>query len=474
MKPERRGTITVVAVLVVLTIAKGLLWMAAFPPWKICDEPSHFDNIQFRAEHGRAPVDEGGDIPKVMHDGASPELKLSWTATGKYKNARYLPNTRTVPEERLLADLARTTENRITDGQASAVNYPGLYYWAASFPYRMFRQSSILQRVMAIRSFSLFLGVITVVFTYFAALLALKHRAMAFAAAFIVVMQPMESQMTVAINNDVAVIGFAAVIYFLQLLTVQSERPSPLVGLALGSSLSAIILSKPHGYAMIPGSAFVVALTLWRHPRSRQAWLFTAFSILPFVAFGGIHIYHLYSSGILIPAQSHPTKPDPGFLVFLNTLGDDYTAWLFRSAWGQFGWLDFALDGEWFDLVHAVWFAATCGLIVASVRWVVRSDDRMRLWFSGRLVIFSAATAAVVIVFILFAEYRFRLVGVLHVIQGRSFLFALPAVAIVVCAGIGSLVPARFRQLSAAGLCTAAFALHLGALICIVRYHSVD
>jgi len=296
---------------------------------------------------------------------------------------------------------------------------------------------------------------------------------MAFAAAFIVALQPMESQMTVAINNDVAVIGFAAVIYFLQLYTLQSESPSPLIGLFIGSSLSAVILSKPHGYAMIPGSAFVVALTLWRHPRSRRAWLFTTLSVLPFVAFAGVRIYHLYSTGILIPAQNHP-KPDPGFLVFLNTLGDDYTAWLFRSAWGQFGWLDYALDGEWFDLVHAVWFVATCGLIVACVRWVVRSDDRMRLWFSGRLVIFSAATAALVILFILFAEYRFRLVGVVHVIQGRSFLFALPSVTIIACAGIGSLVPARFRQLSAAGLCTAALALHIGALICIVRYHSVD
>src|SRR5437870_3774676 len=90
----------VLVALIALTIAKGMVWIAICPAWKIADEPAHFDNIQYRAQNRlRKPIWDGSPTERVMSSKAAYELRYAWNVTTNYYRTRFLPGTKTVPEE---------------------------------------------------------------------------------------------------------------------------------------------------------------------------------------------------------------------------------------------------------------------------------------------------------------------------------------------------------------------------------------
>ena len=469
------GDWKLLALLVVITVAKGLVWMSAFPPFKIADEPSHFENVQYRAENFRAPRFEEGKKPAgpVMHERAAPEVSLLWSATNHYRRKTYLPGTYTVPEEAELERLGKTAEGRDGDGQISSVGYPGFYYSCGVVPYLLFHTHSVLARLMAVRCLSLFFGVLAVLATFLAARLTFDSRALAFAAAWIVVMQPMESQQTIAVNNDAAVIGLSALIYYLQ-LRMLSDLPSvkPRLAIALAILAGCNVLSKPTGWAMTCGCALIVVFAVLGNLRSRRTWMKVGITSTLFLGLVSTYVWKLYRAGRLLPGDlSAPSRYAPdSFFAFLSDMRDDYKTYLFRSAWGQFGWLDHSLSGDWQLLILKAGLLAKLGL-VAVVVMILFSPFEDRRWLNARAFFWSVATAATAIGFVLFAEYRFRILGLVGVIQGRNFLFGLPAFAVVVAACLGAMVPQRYRPITAAAIITGAFALNLGALHTIMWFH---
>ena len=471
-----RGERAMLALLAILTVTKGLVWMSAFPPFKIADEPSHFENVQFRAEHGRAPAFDPTAKPegKVIHEGAAPEVKLLWNRTNAYFRGDYLRGAPTVPDEATLEGLAKIPEGREGDGQISSMAYPGFYYAAGVLPYLLFSTSSVVTRIFAVRCLSLFFGLVAVLATYLAARQVFDDRSLAFAAAVLVAMQPMESQMTVAVNNDAAVIGLSAVIFYLQLrfLARAPELPRTSAALLLATLAGLNILAKPTGYAMVPGCLVVLAALLGPQLRSRRAWWLAGGATLAFALVGGIYTIIQYRAGHLIPGLSTPHAPQAptSFLSFLDRLDTDYADYLLKSAWGQFGWLDYSLPGEWLDRLYRVGALAKLGFLVLMVTRLLWPPNA-RFWIATGTLAFTVGTALFSVLFILFAEYRFRVVGFFGVIQGRNFLFALPAFAILVTACLGSLVPARYRPVTAAAIATGAIALNLAGLTTVLNFN---
>src|SRR5689334_5453033 len=150
----------VAVLLALLTLAKGFFWIGMMPIFKIADEPNHFENVQYRAEYHRAPHYDGSGraIEKVMHKGAAPEVLTAWASTNAYIRNGYKKGTRTVPDEALLRDMARTDANRRGDGQITSIDYPGFYYTVCVPAYDLFRHASVLARIAAVRTVSLCFG----------------------------------------------------------------------------------------------------------------------------------------------------------------------------------------------------------------------------------------------------------------------------------------------------------------------------
>jgi hypothetical protein len=467
-----------VIALIVLTVIKGVVWICAYPMWKIADEPAHFDNVQYRAEHAlHGPVWDGGDTARVMARDASPELRKSWAASQKYHHGGR-PKTDTVPEEAELTRIAPTPDSRRTSGQMPALNYGGLFYTMGTVPYLMFRHSSVVTRLVAVRFLSLLFGLAAVLCTFFAARCVFDDDLMAFAAAAVVALQPMESQQTAAVNNDAGVIGFAAIAFLLQMRIIKSELlPGIRASLLLGAMTACAVLVKTQGLGMLPGTLVACGALVYRQ-NSAKSWSRVALVAAAFIVvwqfprvWGMIHPDPAPEPAALqlAPRALGPFPSLFEFPAWVDALDNGYRGYLFRSAWGQFSWIEFSFRDPWFEMLERIAALSLLGGITAIALWVLQ---RSSIWWRTWPALFAAGSAFAGVLSILFAEYYSRIhLKLPFVIQGRAFLFALPPFAITVVLALGSMVPRSLRACSAVIIVTGALALNIGALITIVRYH---
>ncbi|MGZ3406627.1 MAG: hypothetical protein ACXVAN_09325 [Polyangia bacterium] len=461
--------------LVVLALVKGWVWVGLTPPFKSFDEPAHFDHVQYRAEHFAAPRPTGAPMDKVMNAGASPELQYAWEVTLRYFRDKYLPGVRSVPEEGELAAMARHRDARLGDGQMPAMSYPAPYYLLGVVAYLPLRQASVVARLYAVRCLSVLFGLLAVLCTFAAARCVLDDPWLAFAAAAIVALQPVASQQTATVNNDAAVFGVGALVFWLQarVLAGWPAPPSPRLAALLGAATRLVLLTKPQAVALVPASAVVLAIAAWPTLRERATWRRLGVALGAFVvpavpavfalrrslsAFSTLNSQQLVASG---PVHEH-------FLVWMVREKRLHTA-LFRGLWGKLGWGDFGLEPFWFDLIHGAATLVGCALVAAMLLRALRLGRR---WWSWRGLALCAATVVATTVFVFYAEYHARAhLGVVGATQGRNLLYGLPALAIVVVLALGALVPARLRAAVAALVIAGAGAMQLGALATVARFY---
>jgi hypothetical protein len=371
--------------------------------------------------------------------------------------------------------MATEPNDRYTDGQAPAMDYPGLYYELAVPFYSHYRTSSIITRIAAVRMLSWVFGIVTVLAAYFSARLVVTDATMALVIALVVALQPMASQQTAAINNDAGVIGFAALVFYFQLRTLASLPRIPsvltLAGLFVSSALLAI--TKPTGYGILPGTGAVLAIAALALRHDRRVRLVSIIGAVGAIIVGA----YVITSGRLAAALPGDTT-DVGqyghdnYLGFLHALDKSYLDYLLRSAWGQFGWLDYSMSFTWIPHLRSVFALMEVGTLVAIAAYVLRDPSKPH-WQRGDLFGFSVATVIVGVAYILYAEHRYRLTGIVGVIQGRNFLFTVPAFAIWLVVSICATVPDRMRRVSMAIIFCGALCLHGSALMTIIRQHYV-
>ncbi len=464
------------AALVVLTLAKGFVFIGIAPVWKVADEPAHFDDIQYRAERLSAPRPTGAPVDAVMGKGVSAEMLRSWEVTQHYWRTRYLANTRQVPEEAELRQLAQSRAARLTDGQMPAMSYPSLYYDLGTLPYFALRHASIVARVFAVRVLSLGFGLLAVLCTFAAARLVLADPWMAFAAAVCVALQPVASQQTAAVNNDAAVIGVGALLFYLQMrvLAAWPAPPSARLCAALGAVAGLALMTKPQAVALLPGCAVVLAVAFYRARRERQTWVRLGAALAAFVLLAVPAALELRASlrafAVLNRAQRGAAPAlHHGFVGWVAHLDPRLRDHLFSSYWGRFAWMECRMHPSWFDWLHQGIALGAIGLLLAIGARLAGLAER---WWSWRGLAFSAGTAITASGFLLYTEYHARAdLGVAFVTQGRNYFFVLPAVAIVAAIAFCALCPARLRTAVAATLVSCAVMLNLGALATIARYH---
>jgi hypothetical protein len=222
--------------------------------------------------------------------------------------------------------------------------------------------------------------------------------------------------------------------------------------------------------AFLPGTAVVLAVVLWRHRRDRQAWIrlgaaVAVFSVLAVPA--AIQLRVTATAFDVLQRTGGPPTTTVGFVPWLWSIDVGYWQMLFHSFWGQFGWLEYALDARWFTWLYAVATGFWAGLVVALAtrRWSAP-------WWTRRGVAFAAGTLVSMFLFILLTEWHARAhIGIVGVIQGRNFLSALPALAILAIVGLAAWVPQRLRPAVGALVVTGAAILNVAALLWIVRFH---
>jgi hypothetical protein len=283
----------------------------------------------------------------------------------------------------------------------------------------------------------------------------------------------MASQQTACVNNDAGVIGFAGLLFYFQVRTLASLPKLPsiatLVGLFVSSALLA--LTKPTGYGLLPGTGLVLAIVAYAKRDDRRVRIATlAGGVLGLLGFA--LMYDRLAAMLPGDTSNVGQYGHDNFLGFLHALEPFYLDYLLRSSWGQFGWLDYSMSFTWIPHLRSAFAIMLVGSVIAIAAHQLRDTTRPH-WQRAELFGFSILTVLLGVTYILYVEHRYRLTGIVGVIQGRNFLFELPAFGVWLVVSIVATVPDRMRRLSAAIILTGALCLHATSIMTVFRQHYV-
>ena len=335
-------------------VALAAGYALATPAWNNPDEPAHFNYVRELAERGSLPVLASGD----------------WDAERleAFKAARFPP-----------------------EASIDAIGYEGhqppLYYLLAAPVYRLTDGWPTRSQVVALRALSIALGAVVVVAAYRAARVVAPDGAVPCLASATVAAIPMHTAMSAAINNDSLANAVAATIVVVLLGGLRvgfDDRRSIAVGLLLGAAL----LTKLTVYAFTP---LVLGVVWWTERRKRAqhlgmegtagprtgapdpapAWRRPALALAVAAAVSGwwfVRNMTVYGWADPVGLARHDAivVGQPRWQALDATAADFFGRVLFRSFWGQFGWMGVVLD----DRLYLIYLALTAlGLLGLVVGW---------------------------------------------------------------------------------------------------------
>jgi len=448
--------------LLLLALVKGLVWTLALPPWYGPDEPSHFMYTQLIAEEGRFPAyggrSDGADAPQEV---LCSEFNLGWRMTGPFYSEPLWNGDATpcsYPHD------GTTRRPKVASNPAGGYS-PAYYLLGVPF-YDLAYGQGVEARLHAVRLASVLLGVLATWFVFNAGLCAFAgRRHLAIATAAIFMFEPEASQQFALVNND-ALLLTAAAFFFWRLFRALGTPLSSIDVVLLGAGVGVAYLAKPQGVfigALLP-------LAMWadwkRHDRSWSrllgvgaglAAVAAALLVAGFIVNFAIH-GTVFPQGTAPPPGQHYSAKGYYELHAGVKFARLYWLWI-TGFWGYFGWFSIALPLHAFYAITAAELLAAAGVVWAFVsrRFERRSLVAMTL---GVFVIGFLTQALEV--------YYFRQSGAL-ILQGRSFLPILPALAAGLTAGLVALGPRRCERALATAVVAAAFALNLGALMVLLE-----
>jgi len=409
----------ILALILLLYFALGILFAVNTPAWQAPDEPAHYNYVRYLAEKGSFPVLHMGDYPHAYLE--------------EIKSRKFPP------------DLS-------IDPIRYEFHQPPLYYALAAPIYSLTAGDSFVLRL-----FSVLLGSGIVLLAHAIARRIFPARsALALGTAAFVAFLPQHLATVSQIGNDVlAELLFAAVLFVLvrwltRPLKRQGEDSRHMLGSAvgLGLLLGLILITKTTAYIALPLTAGVLIWRWWRERSNVQRILVEGLAValpaaliaLPWYArdvavygwpdFLGLARHDQIVSGQLRAADFIAQQGWHAY--WLRAVRDT-----FRSFWGQFGWMGVVLDTRVYFSLLLLGGVAAGGLVLRVVNSKIRH-------FAPAVMLLGASALLTLLVY---AWYNTQFLQ--H--QGRYLFTALIPLAIFFSLGWeGVLRPGAGRILAAA------------------------
>lgn len=430
--------------------ALALGYAVATPRWNNPDEPAHFNYIREVADSGHLPVIASGDWDAELLE--------------RLKTAHF-PDDRAIGEIRYEA------------------HQPPLYYLLATPLYRLSGTFGLSAQVLALKGLSIVLGALVVVATFVGGRQIFPDRpAIALLAAATAAFIPMHTAISAAINNDSLANALAAVTVATLAFGLRrgfDDRASVAVGLLLG----ALLLTKLTVYLYVPLALGVLIwaerqrfhthklvspLSVWRRPllalavaAAVAAWWFVRNAL----TYG-------WADPLAAVRHDEIVVGQPRWERFDVVAGDYVLRVLFRSFWGQFGWMGVVLDERLYVLYLALTLLALGGLLLLLRERFRPGPERSRRAASlalsafaepGQRLALGLLVAATVLAIGQVLAYNSRFIQP----QGRYLFPALAPIALLLSLGwwrLADLAAARRRDTSTANTLLFALGAGLGAL----------
>jgi hypothetical protein len=425
----RRHSIRILALLLALSLIRGVLYSAITPPWQTPDEPDHFQYVAFLARYHRLPTRQ--DI--AADEWPQTQVYASMQAFGFWAlRAHTLPPP--VLEEEYRA----------------AVGHPPLYYLLSAFLLAPFTRCDLITQLQVLRLGSVLLGTLTVLAAYLTAqALFPEDASWQLAVPAFVAFLPMHTFITSSVNNDsLAELLASLVIYFL--LRILKAGPSwRRVASVVCLSLLGILTKRTTTFTIPLAALTITPIYLKAKSRQRYIW----FLIVTIIGLG-LWALTFYSPFLhSLPSTLRP--PSSIALSFLLT---------FASFWADFGWMNVPLDLGWYAALAVFSLLALCGLGLFAVR-VARGTEILESWQRRALLMLLLA------VVLIFAQI-FGLIIVRGIHQQGRYLFpASIPLAVFFTLGLREWVPVRHRGFFPLALVLGLFVLDSVSLCCYIIPH---
>lgn len=446
--------------LLVLFLAKGVIFTFIFPPFSGHDEVAHYAYIKVMVEEGRLPL-----IPDpVAYDAeyeasGNPEIDRIPEYFAEYQ--QYMTNDWYKSQDGIIRTVTYLGEY-MPSGWIYTANHPPLYYLLVAPVYMLTEGSSPETQLYALRLAAIPFGLLTVLFAYLTTRrLFPRERFLAITVPTLVAFQPQIAYEAAMLNNDIVAIATTSACLYLVVVGLQNRFT---VGLCawLGLALGLAVLTKTTAVIVMPVIAIAMVLRLgWKNlvewlPKGGLIVAITAILAAPWYG------YMLDTYGSLTALDRIQTlqwwNNRDQTPTIMGQLTDPAFAWLrWRETWGEFGWRLIPLG----DTLLRVLFLLFIGTLIGAAIWlavVALFRFRARGTSLSRLRNLTANTDPIVTV------TRWQVIGILAMVitcvvayfavlqfginfkltQARYYFPAVNAAALIIMLGIRMLTPTRW------------------------------
>ena len=445
------------ALLLALSLIRGVLYSAVTPPWQAPDEPDHFQYIAFLVRYHRLPTRQDVAAEKRLQT----QVYASMQEFDFWTRRAHTP----VPP-------ALEKEYR------AAIGNPPLYYLFGALLLAPFSSHDPVTQLHALRLGSVLLSTLTVLMAYLTAqALFPKDAPWQLAVTAFVVFLPMHTFITSSVNNDSLAELLASLVVY-SLLRMLKEGLSWRRVVSVSCLLVSGLLTKRTTTFAVPLAALTVIplYYLKKSPKLSPAdkasrWLRSQYIWLLVIGAIGLSLWALtrhlpsairhslfairYFRLLLEPQRYAPTALKTYALFFLLT---------FASFWANFGWMNVPLDLGWYAALAVFSLLALGGLCLFAIR-VVRGTETLEIWQRRALLMLLLA------VVLIFAQTS-GLMTVQGIPQQGRYLFpALIPLAVFFTLGLREWVPTRYRSVFPLALALGMFVLDSVSLCCYIIPH---
>jgi 4-amino-4-deoxy-L-arabinose transferase-like glycosyltransferase len=485
-------------VLLVLFLAKGVIFTFVFPPFSGHDEVAHYMYLEFVAEHGRPPVipdkedwqeQYAGTRNQTAHDHMDPRLwQYCQFVTNDWYRGCDDPKYMNTPVYAItLADEV------LPSGWVYTANHPPLYYFLMTPVFWLFSAAGFVVKLYALRLAAIPFGLITVFFAYRTTKVIFpKDRFLALLVPAFVAFQPQISYEAAMLNNDILSIAFTSIVFYLLALGLRrgfSWRICVLTGFALGLAM----LSK--NTATVSGLIIAVAMILgigirnWKEwiPRGAVTGIVAGLLIWPWYLYMWTTYGNLTALDRIESLQYWNYGGGPGRTVWDQLTDLQFAKDRWGETWGEFGWRLIPLGDGLLRIILGVcvvgligfgWWVVQSQLVLRGQTISFRSehgyftfpslvslDDQSRsdrvddVFRPDRVTRIAVLTLVIACLVAYFAILQFG--TTFSLTQARYYFPSVNAFAILVMLGYRALIPKRLHSWAEAIFLLAFFVVNL-------------
>lgn len=440
-----------------LSLVRGFIYLSVVPPWQAPDEPRHFEYVQVLYEK-RRPLTRSDASPALQ------ERILASMREHRFWRFGYAES----------AEAATTSFGTLWQAAPSMLNRPPLYYALLATAYALHASSDIATQLLTLRATSALLGFLTVLVAYFTAKsLFPGDTFMLLGVSAFVAFLPMFGFLSGTLNSDNLAILLTALVTYMLMLGLRDGFP-PMKGAGILSLLVLGFLTKRTTLIALPLIVATLAIYLYRRRSRLGAWgiwtgaglcfilLTTALGL--FLSKGirqglaGILDRYLADGSLAANLSwllTHPYSAGSLGRLYLRSL-----EMTFESFWGRFGWMNLPLDGMLYQGLMMLSLASGLGLILFLIR-LIRGSELLTRWQKESLTLFLISILLALGAILAINTVYFKPMYA----QGRYLFTALIPLATLLCLGLRTLIPARYKGILLALLLIGLFLFDIMAMV---------